>query len=349
MARPARRFASGDFAGEPVRLALATRQFSERDFTGAIDVVVGQTTRARDALAWEIARSALLVVALLGLLMAALAAFAVRSALAPLRRIERGLAARDPRDLTPLDVAVPREIGQLVAAINRFMRRQARQFEIMRNLIADASHQLRTPVAGMRAQAELAADETDPETQRAIVARIHDRAVGLSRLTDQLLNHALIIHRADAAPHETLDLRTIAIRTVEECDRDAGGTPDDLVLELPEDEVPCRADALSLVEACKNLVNNAFRHGAPPVTLEVRREAGQGGDRGPRPRAGDARGALGGGGGALRPRPRRDAAERQHRPRHRLRGGGRAPGDAPLRARPVRRLRGGAGAAGGIG
>ena len=180
---------------------------------------------------------------------------------------------------------MPREIGQLVAAINRFMRRQARQFEIMRNLIADASHQLRTPVAAMRAQAELAADETDPETQRAIVARIHDRAVGLSRLTDQLLNHALIIHRADAAPHETLDLRTIAIRTVEECDRDAGGTPDDLVLELPEDEVPCRADALSLVEACKNLVNNAFRHGAPPVTLEVRREAGQGviavRDRGP--------------------------------------------------------------------
>lgn len=285
VARPARRFASGDFAGEPVRLVLATRQFSERDFTGAVDVVVGQTTRARDGLAWEIARSALLVVALLGLLMAALAAFAVRSALAPLWRIERGLAARDPRDLTPLDIAVPREIGQLVAAINRFMRRQARQFEIMRNLIADASHQLRTPVAGMRAQAELAADEADPETQRAIVARIHDRAVGLSRLTDQLLNHALIIHRADAAPHETLDLRTIAIRTVEESDRDAGGTPDDLVLELPEDAVPCHADALSLVEACKNLVNNAFRHGAPPVTLEVRREAGQGviavRDRGP--------------------------------------------------------------------
>ena len=82
------------------------------------------------------------------------------------------------------------------------MARQARQFEIMRNLIADASHQLRTPVAAMRAQAELAADEPDPARQRGIVARIHDRAVGLSRLTDQLLNHALIIHRADAAPHD---------------------------------------------------------------------------------------------------------------------------------------------------
>ena len=135
----------------------------------------------------------------------------------------------------------------------------------MRNLIADASHQLRTPVAAVRAQAELAADETDPDRQRAIVGRIHARAVGLGRLTDQLLSHALIIHRADAVPHETVDLRTIAIRIVEESDAEA----DDLGLDLPEDPVPCRADPLSLTEAGKNLVNNAFRHGAAPVTLAV--------------------------------------------------------------------------------
>jgi two-component system sensor histidine kinase TctE len=266
---PAARFANGDFAGEPVRLTRVGRPFSERDFAGEVDVVVGQTTRARDALARDITRSALLVVGLLGLLMAGFAAFAIRSALAPLRRIEAGLAAREERDLTPLDVAVPPEIGGLVATIDRFMARQARQFEIMRNLIADASHQLRTPVAAMRAQAELAAEEPDPERQRGIVARIHDRAVGLSRLTDQLLNHALIIHRADAAPHETLDLRTIAIGIVEETD------VDDLCLDLPEDPVACRGDALSLREAGKNLVNNALRHGAPPVTLAVHREEGQ--------------------------------------------------------------------------
>ncbi|HRO12799.1 MAG TPA: sensor histidine kinase N-terminal domain-containing protein [Amaricoccus sp.] len=283
VAIPAARFANADFAGEPVRLTRVGRPFSERDFAGEVDVVVGQTTRARDALAREITRSALLVVGLLGLLMAGLAAFAIRSALAPLRRVEAGLAVRDSRDLTPLDVAVPREIGQLVATINRFMARQARQFDIMRNLIADASHQLRTPVAAMRAQAELAAEEPDPERQRAVIARIHDRAVGLSRLTDQLLNHALIIHRADAAPHETLDLRTIAIGIVEEIDAP------ELYLDLPEDPVACRGDALSLREAGKNLVNNALRHGAPPVTIEVRGEVrGDGGravlavrDRGP--------------------------------------------------------------------
>lgn len=265
---PASRFATAEHAGEPVRLIRVGRQFSERNYAGAVDVVVGQTTRARDALARDITRSALLAVAPFALLMAGLSAFAVRSALAPLRRIEAGLAAREPRDLTPLDVAVPREIGQLVGTINRFMARQGRQFEIMRNLIADASHQLRTPVAAMRAQAELAAEEPDPERQRAIVERIHNRAVGMSRLTDQLLNHALIIHRADAAPHDALDLRRIAIRIAEEIDAD------DLLLDLPEDEVACRGDALSLAEAGKNLVNNALRHGAPPVTLAACREGG---------------------------------------------------------------------------
>jgi two-component system sensor histidine kinase TctE len=267
VARPAGPFATGTFAGEPVRLRRVSRTFSERDFSGEVDVVVGQTTRARDALAGEITQSALLVVGLLGLLMAGLAAFAIRSAFAPLRRIEAGLAAREPRDLTPLDVAVPPEIGQLVGTINRFMGRQARQFEIMRNLIADASHQLRTPVAAIRAQAELAADESDPVRQRGITARIRDRAVGLGRLTDQLLNHALIIHRADAAPHAPIDLRTVAVAIVDETEADI-----DLRLELPEDPVDCRGDALSLSEAGKNLVNNAIRHGSPPVAVEVRGE-----------------------------------------------------------------------------
>ncbi len=265
-------FAQGSFSGEPIRLATVRRQFSERGFSGTVTVLVGQTMRARSDLAREITRSALVVVGVVGLLMSGLAAFAIRSALAPLRRIERGLALREPRDLTPLDVEVPREIGHLVGAINRFMERQGRQFAIMRNVIADASHQLRTPVAGLRAQADLAADESDPERQRAIVARIHTRAVGLSRLTDQLLNHALVIHRVDAVPREIVDLRTIAIRTVEESDHELFASDTELRLNLPEDPLWCRCDALSLVEACKNLVNNAFRHGGAPVTLEVRAE-----------------------------------------------------------------------------
>lgn len=257
------------FAGESVRLVSVRRRFAERAFSGSVDVIVGQTTRARDALAAEIARSALIVLGAAGVCMAGLAAFAIRSALSPLRQIERDLLARDPRDLTPLDIAVPREIGAIVSAINRFMVRLERQVSVMRNLIADSAHQLRTPIAALRAQAELARDENDPVRQQAIALRIHERAVGLGRLTDQLLSHALIIHRADTVPRARIDLRVAALRAVEDCDQGDINAGAKLRLDLPEDPVWVRGDTLSLSEACKNLVTNAQRHGAPPITVEV--------------------------------------------------------------------------------
>ena len=216
--RPDQTFSDGDFSGEAARFAAVDRRFSERALSGMVRVVVGQTMRARDELTRTITRSALIAVAAAGVVMSGLAVFAVRSALGPLHRIERDLAMRAPADLTPLDVEVPREISRLVGTLNGFMARVDRQVGATRRLIGDASHQLRTPIAAIRAQSELAAGETDPARQTAIVGRIHRRAVSLSRLTDQLLNHALIIHRADAVPLNVLDLRRVAIAALEEID-----------------------------------------------------------------------------------------------------------------------------------
>lgn len=271
---PGDRFATLPMAGEPFRLAVVDRTFAERAFAGTIRVVVGQTLRARQDLASQITRNAMGVLAIAALAMAALTVFAVRSSLAPLRTIERALAARSPQDLSPLDVPVPREVGGLVASLSHFMGRLDRQIAGMRSLIADASHQLRTPIAALRAQAELAADEPDPARQREIVARIRSRSVNLGRLADQLLSHAMIIHRADAEPHERIDLREVAIRAVDESDHDLLATDTVLRLDLPEDPVEVVGDTLSLVEACKNLVTNAFRHGRPPVTVTVWTEDG---------------------------------------------------------------------------
>ncbi len=263
---------SGSFSGESARFAVATRRFAERSVGGSLRVIVGQTERARRELTREITRGALILVGTSGLLMSVLAVVAVRAALRPLSRIEAGLALRSPRDLTAIAVDVPREIGGLVDTLNRFMTRIDRQLETMRILIADASHQLRTPVAAIRAQAELAAEEHDPAAQREIVGRIHRRSVNLSRLTDQLLSHAMIIHRADAVPRERLDLRGVAMRAVEETDHDLLVSDVELELDLPEEELNVTGDALSLAEACKNLIGNALRHGVPPVTVRVSRD-----------------------------------------------------------------------------
>lgn len=261
---------SGTFSGETVRFVAVRRLFFERSFVGEIEVVVGHTLRARTALAWDIARNALFIVAIAGLLLIALTIFAVRSALRPLRSIERVLLTRDPKDLSPLAVMAPREVEAMVSAMDRFMARLSRRVEIMQNLIADATHQLRTPMAALRAQAELAGEEPDVDRLRMIAGRIQNRAVGLSRLTNQLLNQALIIHRSDATEQVSVDLRVVAIRVSDESDHDLLSSGDDLHLDLAEEPVLVLGDELSLVEATKNLVNNAFRYGKRPVTLRVR-------------------------------------------------------------------------------
>lgn len=261
-----------EFSGEPIRVIALSRRFAERAFSGTIQVLVGQTLQARQALAKEVVGSAVLVVFLVGASMAILAVFAVYSALRPLYRIERSFSSRDPRDLTPLDVAVPSELTPVVSAINRFMSRLDRQREMTDNLIADSAHQLRTPIAALRAQTELATDESDPKVLSISLARIHARSRSLSRLTDQLLSRALIIHRSDSVVRTRVDLRTVAMETADEFDVDSQGRERELRLNLPEFEVWVRGDALSLREACKNLVNNAFVHGQPPVVLTVQTE-----------------------------------------------------------------------------
>jgi two-component system sensor histidine kinase TctE len=156
------------------------------------------------------------------------------------------------------------------------MGRLSGRVTVMQNLIADATHQLKTPIAAMRAQAELAIEEPDPARLRTIARRIHARAVGLSRLADQLLNQALVIHRSDAAIQEVIDLRQVAIRATEATDHDLLSTGLDLHLDLPEHPVHARGDALSLVEASKNLLSNALRHGKPPVWFSVEHDPDQG-------------------------------------------------------------------------
>ncbi len=234
--------------------------------------MVGHTLLARNALAWDIARNAWIALGVAGIGMVLLAAFAIRSALSPLHRLEREMRRRDPKDLTPLDIAVPAELSAVMAAIDGFMLRLKRQLDAMQNLISDSAHQLRTPIAALRAQAELAAEEPDPVRRTEIVRRIHTRAVGLSRLTDQMLNRALVTHRADTAIHTQVDLRKIAMAATEMFDDGDMFETGKLRLDVPASPLLAQGDALSLTEATKNLISNALRHGEGNITVTVRPE-----------------------------------------------------------------------------
>ncbi|MFD1696196.1 sensor histidine kinase [Roseibium aestuarii] len=264
-----------DFFGEPARFAVVSRRFAERTLNGTVNVIVGHTLRARNDLALDITRKALYVVAATGAAMMLLAAVVVRSALKPLERIAAELSRRDPHDLTPMNTRLPKDIAVMVEAANRFMHRLDRQMGSMRHLISDAAHQLRTPVAALRAQADLLAGEEDEGRRARIVERIHTRSVRLGRLLDQLLARALVVHRGESARRQWLDLRDVALDVCEEDDHSVLAPQSEVRLDLPPDPVPVLADPPSVHEALKNLLNNALTHGRAPVTVGAGMEDGK--------------------------------------------------------------------------
>lgn len=255
------------FSGEAVRAISMQRFLAERAVRGPITVIVAQTLRARSELASEIVARAVIGVVVAGGITLALALLAMHLALSPLRRIERAILARDPKDLTPFSTTTPREVEALVAAINRFMARLDRRVGAMQDFVADAAHQMRTPITALRAQTELAMEEDDPRKLKTLQRRIRDRAIGVSRLTDQLLSHALVTHRADSATLEQIDLRRVAVEAEREARRTGGA--EGIELDLPADPVMVKGDAFSLREAARNLITNALAHGKRPVRLRV--------------------------------------------------------------------------------
>ncbi|PVB59602.1 sensor histidine kinase [Labrenzia sp. 011] len=265
----------GAFFGEAARFAIVSRRFAERTLNGTIRVIVGQTMQARNAMAYDITRKALYVLAASGLAMILLAVVVVRSVLTPLEKIAGGLSGRDPHDLTPVDTSVPRETAVMINALNGFMARLDRQMNSMRHLISDTAHQLRTPVAALRAQADLFSEETDLSRKEKIVERIQARSASLGRLLDQMLSQALVIHRGDSARRETVDLRDIALDVFEEGDHAVLNPEADVLLEIGEKPVEVLADAPSLKEALKNLLGNALKYGRPPVRIGASLEDGK--------------------------------------------------------------------------
>ncbi|UWQ78295.1 sensor histidine kinase N-terminal domain-containing protein [Leisingera sp. S132] len=254
--------------GEPARFVRITRRFAERSFSGPVEVVVGQTLRARKAMTSDLMLDALLPMAVAGLALMAMAWLVIRTALRPLEDITDDLARRDPYDLTPIATGrLPRELQVVLGAMNRFMGRLDTQVEAMRNLISDTAHQLRTPVAAMRVQAETAVAEPGEAARRRALERLLARTRSLGRLLDQLLSRALVVHRTDSAPRRPVDLREVALEIMERDDHALLAPGSDLRLEIGEDPVMVLADAFSLGEAAGNLLGNALRHGTPPVAV----------------------------------------------------------------------------------
>lgn len=266
------RYFDARYRGETVRFVVLGRYVADPELRGWAQVQVGQTRRARTALARELAASAVLPLLLVSALALALLGLGVRYALRQLARIERVLADREPTDLSPIALPAPQEIRTLLNALNQFMQRLAVNLRSTRGFIAEAAHQMRTPLAALRAQAQEALDEDDPQQMRRSLHTIERNAIKLSRLLNQMISDATVFHRADAFRREATDLLAV----LQEAVRDALPPEHAAVVELSceVEQAPVLGDPLMLREAVKNLLDNALRYAADSrIEVQLARQA----------------------------------------------------------------------------
>jgi two-component system sensor histidine kinase TctE len=246
---------------------------------------VAETRGARTALATEIQRNALIPVAVLTVLALGMVWVVIGRAFAPLATIDRALRQRRPDDLSPLDVPVPVEVQRLVEGLNGFMARLSISTKRMGELVAEAAHQVRNPLAALRAQSDMALTEPDEASLRARVTRINDLAVQSSHLVSQLLMDATISHRMDSAQMQPLSIAALVEEVVGRLDPDQAPRVDAIVAPDVSTAVVL-GDRIALREALANLIGNALIYSDGPVQIDLR--AGSAGlialsvlDRGP--------------------------------------------------------------------
>jgi two-component system sensor histidine kinase TctE len=235
-------------------------------------VQVAETTEKRSHLANEIIRGVIVPQFIVLPIAVLLVWFGLSRGLAPLTALQARIRAREPDDMSPIDPrAAPEEISPVVESFNEVLERLSRNIQMQQRFLADAAHQMKTPLAGLRTQAELALRETDPQQLKRSLQQIASSTERATHLINQLLTLARAEHQtADPARFEVVELNAIARSVVQESVPDAIARRLDIGFEPAERLVRVVAVPLLVREMLLNLVDNALRYTPPGGTVTVR-------------------------------------------------------------------------------
>jgi two-component system sensor histidine kinase TctE len=256
-----------EFAGQGIRGASLRAERDGASFT----VIVIETLVKRDKLIREILLAMVLPEFMLVLMTILVMRYAIRHGLGGIGQVREELVKRSQADMRPIPLhTVPIELRPLIADTNDLLERLSSALERHRHLIADASHQLRTPIAALRAEAESALRSDDPH---GALVRIAANARQLSRLA----HNVLMLNRLEAGymqqPQE-IDLQELISGAAERWLPYARERNTDLGFALAP--AATRGEHIWLEELVSNLVDNALRYTPKNSTVTVKCGAGNG-------------------------------------------------------------------------
>ena len=251
------------------------RVFAAQDAKHEVKILVGEEMATRHDILWAVLRSLLMPLMFALPLLALVGWWAVRRGLQPLRQLSNGLALRQPQSLQPVVLSgdTPTEIQPLIQALNALFSRIEHMVVAERRFTADAAHELRTPIAAIRAQAQVALGAGSHAEQRehALNATVAgcDRA---TRLVEQLLTLA----RLESTPAsssdvfaEKLDVSAVARRVAADLAPAALAQHQHLELDAPQACIVTGNDLLVGV-LLRNLIDNAIRYSPQDARIMVK-------------------------------------------------------------------------------
>ena len=256
-----------------VRVALLEVDYGSEPARQRLRVQVAQSLTVRERIAQELLEQLLLPMGLMGLVLSALVYAGVLRGLQPLKRLEAQIERAGKRShnsadpLPPIELtSAPQEVYSLASTINRLLEAVARGQQKEKRFLNDAAHQLRTPLAGLIGQTELALHESHEPQVRERLHKVLSAAQRSAHLVHQLLQLA----RSESnVPMQPLDLPQLACEVAREWTAKALAAGIDLGYE-GEEQLRVLGHPLLLREALNNLIDNALHYAGNGATVTVR-------------------------------------------------------------------------------
>lgn len=268
-------FFSAPYRGEQTRFVVAEKPIRPGS-EARVTVMIGQTQASYLAFAANVANWLAIAVLLAFCMLAVWAELSLRHSLKPFVSIERNLAARSADDFSPLSEDTPREIVRLVETLNETLEQHRVLLERNRAFIAEATHQIKTPIAAIVTASEVLERQL-PEGHRHEARQVVVRARYASKLVAQLLTRASLTYREMLKVSEDVNLVQLAESVARTMDPTAEVREVGLTVEVPSTPVVVQGDRVAIREALVCLVDNAIAH--TPELSEVLIRVGQEHDR----------------------------------------------------------------------